>query len=894
MRVLYVMLVVSAAVSSVAVAGQAVTYPQAMACSNDLGEANVNELKSKGGGVEPTLDFVEFKVLQDNVDVTGWRICASDQPGSIECFDIGVGDGTWYTVDQTAGLPDDSQAVYDANTWVTYDFKKLKAEEGEVILLDEFGNVMDYIRWSNQAGICTSSDFSWDVPDSCGTCFDQRDPNQKDFAREPDGTGDWGNNGDAPTEGASNDPAPPPADHFAIVHDGAAVNCQAEPVTIVAHDAAHAVVTGYGSSIALATSTANGDWTGIAAGNGTLTNNGNGGASYQFVSGDNGQVTLLLRDTFIETLNINVSDGVAVEAVAEDPDLAFARSGFAFRVNGAPGVLPEQLAGKPSDTGFNASTLELEAINTNDDTGACEAMLTGTVGISFAVECTDPASCAADAMQVNGVTVPGNPAGGVANYGIVSLDFGDATDTTAPLVVNYADAGAVALHALLDPGFISAENLAGSTAFTVRPFGFELVVEGGTVTFANPAATTATGSVFTEAGEDFTVDVRAVAWQAADDADNDGIPDGFADTDPATRADLSDNAATPNFGNEVVAADVDLSGLLFAPTAGVDPGLSGTTTVSGFVAGAASSQPVRFDEVGIFEIFAAVAGNSYLGGGDVRGASGHVGRVVPAFFEVTVPAHGCADAGGFTYSAQDIGEVAITAYAASGIGVITENYDGTLGFAKEVALSETTGAPGTLAGTPVSAGLFGAGTVSLSTVNFTFNDAQTAATTIALRATDTDGVTSSGATEEGSNIRSGRFRVGDGSAPTIGDGNVPLALETWQEVSPGVFEWATHTDDATCTVPVTGDFGLSNHTGNLQSGETAITGLSWSAGSGTLTLSAPGAGNDGSVDVTGAMPVWLQFDWNGTGTQDPVGTMQFFEIFQTEEGFIDRHEVVGN
>ena len=42
-----------------------------------------------------------------------------------------------------------------------------------------------------------------------------------------------------------------------------------------------------------------------------------------------------------------------------------------------------------------------------------------------------------------------------------------------------------------------------------------------------------------------------------------------------------------------------------------------------------------------------------------------------------------------------------------------------------------------------------------------------------------------------------------------------------------------------------------------------------------LTLSAPGLGNDGSVDLILDAPDWLEFDWFGGGAQDPVGSAIF-------------------
>src|SRR5690606_26738179 len=49
--------------------------------------------------------------------------------------------------------------------------------------------------------------------------------------------------------------------HFAIDHDGAAVNCEPEPITITAHDDGHGVLGGYLGQVTVSTSTGHGDFT---------------------------------------------------------------------------------------------------------------------------------------------------------------------------------------------------------------------------------------------------------------------------------------------------------------------------------------------------------------------------------------------------------------------------------------------------------------------------------------------------------------------------------------------------------------------------------------------------------------------------------------------------------
>jgi MSHA biogenesis protein MshQ len=92
---------------------------------------------------------------------------------------------------------------------------------------------------------------------------------------------------------------------------------------------------------------------------------------------------------------------------------------------------------------------------------------------------------------------------------------------------------------------------------------------------------------------------------------------------------------------------------------------------------------------------------------------------------------------------------------------------------------------------------------------------------------------------------------------------------------------------------------LSAYTKNLAAGETCVrdTGSPGASGIGcapaaplaeryhgppstgdfNLTLAAPGAGNNGSVQITATVPTWLQYDWNAAtpGDENPSGEATF-------------------
>ncbi len=488
----------------------------------------------------------------------------------------------------------------------------------------------------------------------------------------------------------------PQVNHFSISHDGNAINCQAEAITISAHNSAHAVVTGYTGTITLSTDMSHGDWTMITGNPANLTNTGNGNATYTFDGSESGIVVLGLKDTFVETLNINVTDGTATETsgtalAAEDNNLAFAASGFNFLADTVMDSIGMQISDKPSNVAPGVQVLELEAIRTSDDTGACEAALVGNNVIELGFECEDPTTCTASQVMINATNIAGNNNGGPLAYSNVTLDFGNNTDTTATFTLRYPDAGQISLHARynipLDDGVPTPSGnfmLGASNNFVVRPFAILLTAAG------NPGATLPGGAVYTQAGADFTANVTAVRWQAADDTDNDGIADGHDDNNPANNADLTDNLATLNYGQETATEDIDLSATLFLPALGNDPGLTGTTTVTAFVNGAGNTAAARYDEVGIMEIGAAIDDGDYLGIGaaataNIVGRSGHVGRFTPDHFNVTINpdpptfANACV-AGVYSYLGQNFNyalnpDITITAINGAAVPATTQNYD---------------------------------------------------------------------------------------------------------------------------------------------------------------------------------------------------------------------------
>jgi MSHA biogenesis protein MshQ len=376
--------------------------------------------------------------------------------------------------------------------------------------------------------------------------------------------------------------------------------------------------------------------------------------------------------------------------------------------------------------------------------------------------------------------------------------------------------------------------------------------------------------------------LTAVVWEAADDIDNDGVPD--------NQGALAANAATPNFGRETTPATATLSHALAEPVGGAPGTLSGTTTFSGFSTGA-STQSVAFSEVGIIDLLAQTT--NYLGSGQniTAGASGltGVGRFIPHHFDVT-KIHGCTGGATFTYSGQPF--ATLTATARNLAGVTTSNYrdfGGGVVFSKDTTVSNA-GATANFTNNVIAASSFANGIGNQNNVTYTFPTPpgkDTVPLTLTLRAVDNDSVSSAGFTEETAEIRSGRLRIINAYGSELVPMPVPMRVEYYSTDG-----WVTNAAD-TCTSVLAASLSLSNTSAptpvspptqkKMNDTSATTTGASvanspFLNGDAGLSFSAPGAGGDGYVDVTPDLSAktWLRYDWDDNGSlDDPSGRATF-------------------
>lgn len=734
--------------------------------------------------------------------------------------------------------------------------------------------------------------------------------------------------------------------HYSITHDGSGLSCLAEAITITAHDSSATLPHGLvnvsaGTAISLnaidtATTTAHGTWSTIQSGTGSLTNNtaGTGTATYTFPGGES-SVTLLFNYTNpvspTDTVNFDLIDGDGTtelkdtSLVNEDPDLQFGTAGFIFNndTNGDQ-TIPTQISGKDSNIAPADKILTIQAVKVSTtDPAQCEALfMNQTVAIELGAECRNPLTCiAGQQLSINGTDIPTNNDDGVSNttttnYSNPAINLAFNALSKAPLVINYPDAGLMQLHARynipLDNGTLSGNYMYGnSNDFVVRPFAYRLAVAG------NPGVTTVTegSGIFRDAGENFDIALAAVAWEQADDMDNNGVPDNYTYTTPATFSDLlALNNITPNFGNEVSAATANLSPTVVAPVGGVDGNLSATT--ASFTNGE-STMTTSWDEVGAMTTLALTS--DYLGGGEeVRGITAEIGRFHPAQYEISSPSvtEACVN---FTYSRQAFNE-SISIEAQNTSGSPTRNYRGDFATIDinntdelPVRNDQTGIAYDTHSATFInnfSTSLFGE---AMLDIDLTWNmpeQAETTSTVQVLTSSTDDGVINivpggmPDLNDLGSaQIRFGRLTLSNAFGSELLPLNMPVRTEYYDGTS-----YILNTDD-NCTsiidtpldVPapnttIWGDIELpvASYTGNLSQGETIpnIAGPMFAAGTDMLTLSSAGAGNDGSVTINLNVPVWLQFDWDGDGTHDndPSATATF-GIFHGNDATIYRREL---
>jgi hypothetical protein len=681
----------------------------------------------------------------------------------------------------------------------------------------------------------------------------------------------------------------PSLDHIEITHDGNGVTCSSESIIIKAcADASCSTVATTDVDVTLSSTGASTSWSQNPV---TIPANSTAG------------IAVTLSNTTIETITLGASStpSAANALVCDDGsgtscNLLFSTVGFKFfgtdvSLNDVVDNIGNQIAGKPSNTLPASQTIKLRAVETNQTTGQCDALINNaTQSIGFAYQCSDPNSCGIsnNGMAINSLQTIDEIAVG---YDYQTIAF-DATGT-AVINLNYFDVGQIRVKATasLSVGSDTINVQGDSNLFISRPFAYDLQVTG------NPNATTATDSVFVVAGNSFATTIRSILWEAADDTNNDGIADAAAT--------LSDNAITPNIVN--VSGNINLSSVAQIV---LDDGALGVSNVN-FNSFAAVGNPAQgtavvsqsWSEVGIMTINLTTTGFMTTAG-NVSGSRTNIGRFRPDHFVIGAPnvslSCGIFSYGGF-YDGINPGldktgqlfTVTETITAENSLNATTLNYTSASGFAKlvsgnisiqeynfDTAVNDTGRV--NFSSSPLTF-VNGVATFTDIASNYQF-DAEKAPFNLQLNLTATDSDTVTGTTSSNQfEVRLGRLILQDSFGPEI----APLEMRLNSEYFDGA-EWLLNADDyCTTYIETMASFDPASYTDNLAAGETTISVIgsqSFNAGLSSIgnglwfTAPSPPADNYGSVQVDldlSGQP-WLQYDWDSDNTLDTVnGTLNF-------------------
>ena len=412
-------------------------------------------------------------------------------------------------------------------------------------------------------------------------------------------------------------------DHFEIVHDGSGLTCEAEPVTIKACTDAACTAT---------------DLTPTDV---TFTMTSPSGGTRQKIVRVIGSTQTLVNNTVAETvtLALNGSTYSCNDGSGTSCDIAFAETGFIFGNDaGSLPTINTQLSGKYSDQEYNKQNLYIQAVKTDNNTGVCTGMFPngGDVTVDFSYTCAPGTVCGTHLMELANNNNSFNVRPSIYTQSTLRFD----TDSKAYFKIKYPAAGKFTLNAQKELDVADEQGdiqkvtyIAASNEFVVRPFAFQMTLleDGSSNEDPNWQSADADGSVFREAGEQFTFTATAVQWLAGNDSNEDGVPDDFASV---------------NSGNYPIAANylgenLKITHSLKLPTeTGAQNGQFGASEITLDFGSSTHKFNASFSEVGIIDIDLALDDASYLGASNIQGQVINVGRFTPSYLVQTVESHG--------------------------------------------------------------------------------------------------------------------------------------------------------------------------------------------------------------------------------------------------------------
>ncbi|MGB0751474.1 MAG: DUF6701 domain-containing protein, partial [Gammaproteobacteria bacterium] len=699
------------------------------------------------------------------------------------------------------------------------------------------------------------------------------------------------------------------------VGGGSASTCQPFAIVITAQRSTGDTVTDYDGSITVSTSSGNGVWsygTNSPSLPGNLGSSSGGQVSYNFSGSENGTVTLNLSNTRAESLTVGVAD---TAASVSSTSSALSYSANTFVITSVDTLGDDVVAGRPH-------LFRVQMFTQAPGGGANCLLATDYASSSLQAAVVRTSQLAsAGSPQILSTTVPNSPqsasvgiqmAGGTADFNLNTSDVGQYSITLTDTSNSYSDS-----------------TITGSSAqYTVRPFGLQLSIP------TNPEGATAQAAAFKTAGENFEVQVTAKGWASVDDANDDGVPDTFVDSD-YTNNTLS-GSTLASFGSESPPETVQLSAVSLLPSSLGSVALGNALAspsdgriISGFSSGAGSTSDIFYENVGAIALSATVTDGNYLDIGTSQttkfaGTSAPVGRFTAAHYTLHASSYtaACTNSQAFSYFGQTVtGSVTLRAHAST--GTVATAYEGDLvkldlsnGTKTFTARDLVAGSASLSSRLTTTLGSFtwsqGAGSLSSSHVmnRAASPDGPYSNTSLGLQVSDTDGIglslsalnidsTGDGTTDSALaallDLRHGRIRMEGGSASPADTLQTIFRTEYFNGTDWSAMSIDNCTSVARSAVTYPGGAIDDDNNLNVTVGGGQTTGsyadmtssqINFQSGDAGQAFSAPGAGNIGAFSVTvsvSAQP-WLQFDWDGDGQHDdaalPAAQYDFSSFFR--------------
>ena len=439
----------------------------------------------------------------------------------------------------------------------------------------------------------------------------------------------------------STHPCTAQVDHYRVLHDGSALSCSPEQITVQA----------------CADATCTSLYTGGASGTVSPTS-----TNFNIPTGA-GQVTFSIRNNAGGAINlsdlVNLNPAPATTpATCQDTTANTTSCTLMFHDSGF-------LLGVPTLTSCATSNATIRAVRKDPTTENCVSVfdVAGDKTVKFRATYSSPTTNPASTqVAINGNNVVTVPSGSI-NTSTTDVSVTFDINGSGEFNIAYPDAGMIQLDAAFTGATGTVEeglSLSGNSSFVSVPAKF--IVSDGTTANCATGFADASCAVFKKAGEAFSLTVDAAC-------DNGTVTPNFDTTDTNTsNIALTHTLIAPTGGN---------NGNLGQANIDIAEGNSGSVTIT--------NQTIS--EVGVFTITAAL--DSYLGVNAatpplIQGTSSNIGRFIPARLVVTpntpILANACTTgANPFTYLDLDFGfstNPILTVTAQNTSGTFTQNYGG--------------------------------------------------------------------------------------------------------------------------------------------------------------------------------------------------------------------------